>query len=248
MGYYIKARAIKDSSISRCPPHFREIWDYLLREANHKDVKYNGFIVKRGQLFRSVTDIREDMHWNVGWRKITYKKHECENAMKYLRQADMIATTRAVRGAVITIINYDTYQNPKLYKAEENAELHDTHEPERSRTINKNERMKEERKNKKEIFSEPDPLKFPYLADTIFNSEFSEYLKGRKRKATNRAIELALTDLHSFNKETAILMIQNSIKNGWIGIFPIKDSINIQQKKEKRERTKTEQIMDSRRY
>ena len=40
-GYYIKARQIQDSEIAHSPPHFREIWDWLIKEANHKDKKVN---------------------------------------------------------------------------------------------------------------------------------------------------------------------------------------------------------------
>ena len=60
-GYFIKARQIKNSFIAHASPCVREIWDYLLREANHSDEKYNGFVVKRGQLFRNYREIREDL-------------------------------------------------------------------------------------------------------------------------------------------------------------------------------------------
>jgi len=38
-GYYIKARCIQDSEISIMPPYIREIWDWLLKEANHTNKK-----------------------------------------------------------------------------------------------------------------------------------------------------------------------------------------------------------------
>jgi len=36
--------------------------------------------------------------------------------MKYLRKTGRIATRRTTRGMVITIVNYDYYQNPKSYE------------------------------------------------------------------------------------------------------------------------------------
>ena len=36
-GYYIKARKIQESEIAHAPPHVREIWDWLLWDANWKD-------------------------------------------------------------------------------------------------------------------------------------------------------------------------------------------------------------------
>lgn len=56
-----------------------------------------------------------------------------------------------------------------------------------------------------------------------FNKEFKNYLemrKKRKKVATDRAIELIIQELEKVNNESiAIEMLQNSIKNGWIGVF-----------------------------
>ena len=43
-GYYIKARQIQQSKIAYAPPYVREIWDWLLMQANHTDVKYLSLI------------------------------------------------------------------------------------------------------------------------------------------------------------------------------------------------------------
>ena len=115
-GYYIKARCIKNSSICKAPPYVREIWDYLLREANHSDQKYNGFIVKRGQLFKSYKDIREDLCWYVGYRKEKYNENQTKKGMRYLVKELMIATTKEPRGVLITVCNYDYFQDPKNYE------------------------------------------------------------------------------------------------------------------------------------
>lgn len=115
-GYYIKARKIQESKISKMPPYVREIWDWLLKEANHKDCKYNGFEVKRGQLFRTYLDIREGLCWYVGWRKMMYHENHTKKAMKALREALMITTTKALGGVLITVVKYDYYQDPKNYE------------------------------------------------------------------------------------------------------------------------------------
>jgi len=115
-GYYIKARKIQNSKIMRQPPHVREIWDWILKEANHKDVEYGGFKLKRGQLFRTYMDIREGLSWNVGWRKMMYNENQTKKAMKFLRDTLMIDTKKEPGGVLITICNYDIYQNPKNYE------------------------------------------------------------------------------------------------------------------------------------
>jgi hypothetical protein len=65
-------------------------------------------------------------------------------------------------------------------------------------------------------------IKYPYLKDKEFVDCFESYLKTRKKKATDRAKELILKDLHRVSQAEAIAMLEQSIKNGWIGIFPIK--------------------------
>lgn len=118
-GYYIKARCIQESEIQHAPPHFREIWDWLLKEANHQDKKYGKYAVKRGQCFRTYKDIRDGLSWNVGYRKERYSENQTKKAMKFLRDALMIVTTKELGGVLITICNYELYQNPKNYERTE---------------------------------------------------------------------------------------------------------------------------------
>ena len=115
-GYYIKARQIKNGWVAHAPPVVREVWDYLIREANHQDKKYNGFIVKRGQLFRSYGQIREALGWHVGFRMEYYHESAMKRGMKALMKERMIELTSKPRGNLITILNYDFYQDPKNYE------------------------------------------------------------------------------------------------------------------------------------
>jgi len=111
-GYYIKARQIQNSRIATASPCTREIWDWLLMQANHKTTK----TCARGQCIRSYKDIQEGLKWYVGYRKKTYSKWSCEAAMKLLTKLAMITTTKTTRGMLISICNYDTYQNPANYE------------------------------------------------------------------------------------------------------------------------------------
>ena len=148
-GYYIKARCIKNSFIATAPPHVREIWDYLIREANHKDKKIEGTIIKRGQLLRTYQDIRDDLAWKVGWRLERYSKWDCERAMKVLKKATMIATTKTTRGMVITVLQYDKFQTPENYESHNENHRRATIEPQSRHTINKNVKNEKKERNTK---------------------------------------------------------------------------------------------------
>lgn len=115
-GYILKPRIIQDSDISDCSPCVRETWDYLIREANHKDYKNGKFEIKRGQLFRTYDEILDALSWNVGWRKKTYTENQMKQAMKNLREHGRITTQKKPGGVLITICKYDFYQNPDNYE------------------------------------------------------------------------------------------------------------------------------------
>lgn len=116
-GYYIKARVIEESWVSHQPPCVREIWDWLMRNAKFCEQKVNGVQVKRGQLLKSYKEIREGLAWYVGFRKEMYSEDATKKAMKKLRSHLMIATTKAPGGVLITIENYDYYQDPRNYES-----------------------------------------------------------------------------------------------------------------------------------
>lgn len=112
----MQPRIIQESDIAVAPPHVREIWNYLLREANSQDKKYGGHEIKRGQLFRTYDDIREGTKWFIGWRKMMYNENQTKKAMKFLRDTGRIATRKEPGGVLITICKYDFYQDPKNYE------------------------------------------------------------------------------------------------------------------------------------
>lgn len=104
------------SAIMKAPPCTRELWDYLLLTACYTARKENGIILKRGQVKVSLEEIITDLSWYVGFRKMCYTKDQLKAAMRTLRKALMITSMKTPTGMVITICNYDYYQNPKNYE------------------------------------------------------------------------------------------------------------------------------------
>lgn len=180
-GYYIKARKIQESIIAHAPPHIREIWDWIIKEANHQDKKYGKFTVKRGQLFRTYPEIREGLHWRIGWRKEMYNENHVKKAMKFLRENLMVTTKKEPGGVLITIVNYDVYQNPKSYeRTDERTNERTIAEPLRNQPLpdnNKNDNnVKNEKEYKKELLNEISKEKFPEL-----NNDFIEIAQSYQK-------------------------------------------------------------------
>ncbi len=139
----MKARKVQESAIMHAPPHVREIWDLFLCKACHSGNKY----LSRGQLRITYNEIRESLHWMIGWRKMQYSKWDCEKALKWLRKATMITTKKTTLGTVVTICNYGFYQNPANYEGHTTLPPKATGKPQTTDTIYK--KVKNDKNDKK---------------------------------------------------------------------------------------------------
>lgn len=111
-GYYIKARKLMENEIANKPPVVRELWDWLLMNAFHTD---NGGI-KRGQQIRTMKEVQDALSWRVGYAKKTYSIKQLRSAYDFLMKGNMVVTTKVTSGTLITICNYNKYQDPKNYE------------------------------------------------------------------------------------------------------------------------------------
>lgn len=179
-GYYIKARQIKDSWVAHASPVVREVWDYLLREANHKDIKYGGYTVKRGQLFRTYRQIIKDLSWTVGFRSQYYHESSMKRTMNGLMKEGMIELMSEPWGTLITIVNYDYFQNQNNYarptERTSDEPLSDRSSNQVRTTNNKNENN--ENKENKHICA--NEVQFAQMSEEdFFNLFWQEYPKKK---------------------------------------------------------------------
>lgn len=120
-GYILLARKITESGIMDKPPLYFKLWVWMLEQANHRD-GYKG--LKRGQLFTSIEEMREAMSWHIGYRTVRPSKKEIRSAYEWFSRKSnegntkgtMIGIAKGTHGMLITISNYDFYQNPKNYE------------------------------------------------------------------------------------------------------------------------------------
>lgn len=86
-------------------------------------------------------------------------------------------------------------------------------------SISKTDKKKERKEKKEEIVFFPDD----FLVDRAFK-DFVEFRKLKKAPMTVRAIELAVEKLMqmSDSSDERIEILNNSIVNGWTGLFPLK--------------------------
>ena len=217
-GYILEHRKILESEIWHKPPMYFKVWHYLLLKAQYQD--YKG--LKRGQLFTTIDEIREACSYNVGYRKITPSKKEIWGIIEWLRtpqngnisrnpyegnnegndKGTMIVTTKVTHGMIVTICNFNKYQNPKANEGnnEGNDEI-PTKELRRERQGNNNNKEKiKNNKNKEYIYS------------------VSERVIGRLNERTGKH--------YSYKTDAWLKLISARIKN-----YSVEDLISVVDKK-----------------
>ena len=111
-GYILLSRKLLKSGIMDKPPLYTKLWTWMLMQASYKD---HGNL-KRGQFFTSLEGMRKEMTHKVGYREVSPTIKEIRGVTKFLTKARMMVTTKVIHGMIITILNYDYYQNAKNYE------------------------------------------------------------------------------------------------------------------------------------
>jgi hypothetical protein len=124
-GFILLARKVFEGLFIDKPPLWLALWVWMLCRANFKDRDK----LKRGQFVTTISEMQEAMSFNIGYRKIKPSKDQIRSAYEAFAKASMIAKTKTTRGMIITICNYDHYQNPKNYKTHTEARNGGTPKP-----------------------------------------------------------------------------------------------------------------------
>jgi uncharacterized phage protein (TIGR02220 family) len=112
-GFLLLARKLLDSDLMQGPPLHLKLWVWMLMRANFRDRGQLG----RGQFVTSIHEMQTAMSYFIGYRKVIPSKGAIRSAYEALSRDSAITTRKSTRGMVITICNYDLYQNHENYEA-----------------------------------------------------------------------------------------------------------------------------------
>jgi len=164
-GYILIARKLFDSDIMDKPPHYLKLWLWMLNKAFWVD----GSKLKRGQLITSIAEMQKVGGYKVGYRFRELSVGEVRSCYEDLTKNNMINTTKSTRGFIITICNYEHYQNPNNY------EQHNEHATKRTRTTQVQHTIDEE----------------GYKKEKEDNKTFAEFWKAYPKKKGKEQAEKA---------------------------------------------------------
>jgi len=173
-------------------------------------IKAAGYYFKRQYVFPTIKQIRNILQWLEAEGMIQVqpiRKNELP------RGADVGAETRAYVGLKIIVIKYDTYQNYESYKGRGKGRPFFPEGHNNNNGYNNG--------HKTPIA----PFEYPEWLNTESWTDFKEHRKEIKAPMTERAEKKNITVLKKLIDEgySQAEVIDQSIANGWKGLFPIKD-------------------------
>lgn len=116
-GAFLVARKVFDSDIwTMKPSTWFKMWIYILGNVNFVDSS----TLKRGQGYFNFKREKHDIGQDI-------TDDSTKKFMQFARGCGLITTKRSTRGVVVSVLNYDSYQNLSSYEAPQEAlEAHQT--------------------------------------------------------------------------------------------------------------------------
>jgi DNA-binding transcriptional MerR regulator len=162
---------------------------YMLIKANHKDAKWQGNDVKRGQFISSLGNISNATGISI---------QQIRTILKKLEKTNEIEVKSTSQFTIVTICKYECYQDENETT---NKPLTNNQQTTNKRlTTNKNDKKE---KNEKEV---------------ILDS-WIDYRKSIRKSLSPATINTILKKMESYTNEQCTYVINNSIENGWQGLF-----------------------------
>lgn len=199
---------------------------HMLLKANWKDGEFLGVPIKKGSLATSITTL-------VVQTGLT--ESEVRTAIKHLEQTGEVTGERHPKFTVFTVKNYNRYQVLDRDLSDESQEIdrdltEDSHRLDRGlSTIEEYKKYKNGRREE----GKNTPLYPPgeFFGDENLDRAFAEYVDFRRRmkaplsdtdieKVKQRLCTLSMAD-DGVDIGKAVKIINQSIVNGWKGLFPL---------------------------
>lgn len=190
---------------------------HMLLMANWKDGNFRGYMIPRGSFPSSVPKLSE---------QTKLSEQEVKTAIKHLKKTNELTSKATNKFTVYTINNYNLYQSTNQQDNKQATNEEQTI-VQQSTTIEegKKERKEEGKKTKKrstkvlpERYSESEPLNNAIVA-------FIAHRKSMKAPISEHALDLTLKKLDKIaeSEQEKIEILNQSIMNGWKGIFERKE-------------------------
>jgi biotin operon repressor len=193
----------------------KDVFIHLILTANYEPKKWKGITVERGQRIYSAQKLADELH---------VSRQTIRTAISHLLSTGEITNCSTSKYSIITIKNYDSYQqltnqSPEIQQSSNQPTTNEQPQCNKDKESNK-------AINKKNIYSEIFLVYSKEDAELLKAlNDFAEMRKSIKKPfTTERAVKMLLEKLDKLaqDNKTKILILNKSIFQNWQGVFPLK--------------------------
>jgi len=216
-GYILFSRKILKSGIMEKPPLHLKLWTWMLMKAKFKDTDD----LKRGQLFTTIEEMRNAMGYKIGYRKERPTIKQIRGVYEGLSRGTMISIAKVTGGMVITILNYDKYQNPENYEGQTQGH---NENPTRGIPSSKDKNVSKNDKNKKILpafDNAVDPALPPKPEKTPLQDGIDYLLTKKNRKLKGKRFQTFMLFWGAFDYKKG----KREAADSWYDIPKLTDSL-----------------------
>lgn len=199
---------------------------HCLLRANWRDGKFEGRVIERGSFVSSVQKLSIETELT---------QREVRTAIEHLKATGELTVTTTNKYSVFKVNNYCLYQSGDKQSDNQSDNQVTGKRQSNDKPTTTIEEVKKVR-NIKEGTNVPKKKPPYYPNDEKLNQAFCDYVDMRKKikkPMTDRAVELAMAKLNklavtpfsdAMDNDIAIKILNQSVLNGWQGLFELKDT------------------------
>ena len=202
----------------------KDVFLHLILTANFKEQEWMGRTIGRGQVVTSYAHLAADLGFSV---------KQVRTALDKLKKTGEVASESTNRFTIITIENWEKYQScdedegkPEGKQEAIKGQTEGKQEASKGQQRKNDKKDKNDKKGKKYIKADAPERFFP--EDEKLEKTFRDFINHRealKKPMTENAAKLMIGKLEKMTTSNSdrVLILEESMMNGWIGIFPLKE-------------------------
>jgi hypothetical protein len=205
----------------------KDVFLHLILTANFREQEWMGRTIGAGQVVTSYAHLAADLGFTV---------KQVRTALDKLKKTGEVASQSTNRYTIITLVNWEKYQvcddtedKPEGKQEASKGQTEGKQEASKGQQLKNDKKEKKEKKDKKDkkYISADAPEDF-FPLDGKLDRTFRDFIRHReqiKQPMTENAVRLMIGKLEKMTTDNneRIMILEESIMNGWKGIFPLKE-------------------------
>ena len=197
----------------------KAVFLHLILTSNWEPKKWRGITVERGQRVFSYVKLSKELHMSL---------QQTRTAINHLKSTGEITCSGKPEYSIVTIKNYESYQQPTCEAADDQhaSNIPPTYE---QHQLKKDKESNKDKKDKYKVVFENYAADDSDLLKAL--NDFADMRKSIKKPlSTERAAKMLIDKLDKLapDRNTKISILNQSIFKNWQGVFPLKDDFKIQ--------------------